>query len=32
MIVRFDPDHLHQDLRVYDLNKKFIRRRTGRKK
>ncbi|WP_026501422.1 Mu transposase C-terminal domain-containing protein [Bartonella vinsonii] len=24
VIVRFDPDYLHQDLRVYDLNNRFI--------
>ncbi|UTO29289.1 transposase domain-containing protein [Bartonella harrusi] len=24
VIVRFDPDDLHQDLRVYDLNNRFI--------
>ncbi|WP_455474851.1 Mu transposase C-terminal domain-containing protein [Bartonella sp. B30(2025)] len=23
VIVRFDPDNLHQDLRVYDLNNRF---------
>ncbi|WP_455466205.1 transposase domain-containing protein [Bartonella sp. B39] len=24
VIVRFDPDHLHQDLRVYDLNNRLL--------
>ncbi|WP_317993162.1 transposase domain-containing protein [Bartonella gliris] len=24
VIIRFDPDHLHQDLRVYDLNNRLL--------